>query len=439
VKRALTGLRTLQRDPLTFFGDRAQEHGGTARFRIGPYPFVLVTQAELAHEVYVTHQGSFHKGVAMQRARALLGNGLLTSEEPLHMRQRRILQPAFEHHRLEEYAAAVANEALRRRDAWSHGSTIEAAREMTWLTVAVITRTLFSVPLRRADIEAIGAAVDDALRAFDAAAVALGATLMRLPLPRTRRFLRARDHLDRLVTAIVAERRTTLGERPGERDALSLLLENVDVTERQLRDEVLTLLLAGHETVAYALAWALYLVATHPEAERRLHAEIDEVLDGRAPGAGDLRRLPYTRCVIAEALRLYPPSWINSRRAVEDVELNGTSVKRGDNVAIVLYLLHRDRRHWPQPERFDPARFAPDAERSRARTAYVPFGAGKRRCIGRDFALMEMALVLAAIAQVWRLRPLTPEAVRVHPQFTLRPRGGMPMRLERRSGVSSPR
>ena len=419
----------LQRDPLGFFS-RLAGRRQPAPFRLGPFRFWLVATPELAEQVYVVRHRSLEKGLAMQRARVLLGNGLLTSAEPLHLRQRRTLQPAFHAAHVPRYAEAIAGEAVTLRESWRDGQVVDLSEEMSRLALHAIAPTLVSARIDADDADELIAAVDAAVRSFDPVTVALAPALLRLPLRRTRRFLEARARLDTAIGRLIAARR---GSPTAADDALSLLLVDGASDAALIRDELVTLLLAGYETVAHALAWTFHLLAEDASAEERLHAELASVLGDRAPGAADVPRLQWTRQVVAESLRLYPPSWINSRRALEDFELGGERIRRGDNVVVVVYLVHRDPRHWPDPERFDPERFAPGAERGRHRRAYVPFGAGPRRCIGRDFAWLESTLVVATLAQSWRAHRVGDGPVRVAPEFTLRPKGGLPMRLERRA------
>ncbi|HEU4698300.1 MAG TPA: cytochrome P450 [Gemmatimonadales bacterium] len=446
----LAHLVAFRRDPLAFLATLAREHGDVASVRMGRVRVVLVNHPDHIKDVLVTRHRLFVKGVGLQRAKLLLGEGLLTSEGELHRRQRRLAQPAFHHQRVMGYGevmAAKAEEVDRRwQAAVAHRSSGAPARldvhaEMMRVALAVVGATLFG-----SDVEAeageIGAALATSLEVFDKLSTTPFAELLeRLPvLPSVRRFRRARRLLDATIHRMIRERRAS-GEDRG--DLLSMLLLAQDpeaaagggMTDAQLRDEAMTIFLAGHETTANALTWTWYLLARHPEVEARLHAELDTVLGARgARGAvpADLARLSYTRMVLAESMRLFPPAWVLGRQAVADFEIGGHAVPRGSVVLMSQWLTQRDARWWPDPERFDPERWREEAPGARPRFAYYPFGAGPRICIGEQFAWMEATLVLATLARRWRLR-LAPDAqVALLPSITLRPRFGMPMLLEAR-------
>jgi cytochrome P450 len=425
----------MRRDPLGFLTRIAREHGDVARFRMGPVELHLVNRPDWIRDVLVTHAASFHKGRGLERAKRLLGEGLLTSEDPVHLRQRRMMQPAFHAQRIAGYADAMVALADRAASRWTPGATRDISLEMARLTLAIVGRTLFDADVE-SEADEIGAALTTALGLFGRTfTLPYFELLDRLPLPMNRRFERAKDRIDATIARLVAERRRT----PGGTDLLSLLVGASDVegdgrgmTDAQLRDEAITIFLAGHETTANALAWTWYLLALHPEAEARLHAEVDAVLGGRAPTAADLARLPWTEMVLAESMRLFPPAWIIGRRAIEPYAVGGFDVPKNSIVVVCQWVTHRDPRWFPDPERFDPERFLPAAKEARPRFAYFPFGGGPRVCIGEGFAWMEGVLVLAAIARRWRLRLVPGQTIVPAPSITLRPRGGIRMILERR-------
>ncbi|HKG95355.1 MAG TPA: cytochrome P450 [Gemmatimonadaceae bacterium] len=429
----------------------ARDCGDVAGFRIGPQLVVLLSHPDDVRDVLVTQGRKFKKGRGLERARALLGEGLLTSEDPLHRRQRRLVQPAFHRQRVAAYGDVMSACAARAAGRWRPGQAIDAAAEMMRLTLAVVGRTLFDADVE-GEASEVGDALADVFAAFGLAVVMpFGELLERFPLPAARRFRRARDRLDAIIYRIIRERRASADDRG---DLLSMLLAAQDVdgdtdaeaeaeakpdgagmSDRQLRDEALTLFIAGHETTAVALAWTWYLLARHPDAEARLHAELDAALPPGAPdaGFGDLPRLPYARMVLAESMRLYPPAWIIGRRALEDVEIGGRLIPRGALVLMSQLLVHRDPRWFPDPDRFDPDRWAPDATTGpRHKLAYFPFGAGTRVCIGEQFAWMEGVILLATIARRWRLRLDPPDQrVEMRPMVTLRP-GAIRIRFEAR-------
>lgn len=419
-----------RRDPLAFLERLARDYGDLAHFRVGPVDFVFVNNPDYVKEVLVTRQANFVKSRALQRARKFLGEGLLTAEGAEHRRQRRLAQPAFHRERVAGYGAAMVEYAARTRDAWRDGQALDVSREMMRLTLSIAGRTLFG-----AEVESEAAEVDRAftviVNQFNRLLLPFSEYLDRLPLPANRRFERASARLDETIYRMIAERRAG-GEDRG--DLLSMLLAARDeegdgggMTDQQLRDQAMTIFLAGHETTANALTWTWFLLSQNPEAEARLHAEVDEALGGRPPAAGDLPRLRYAEMVLAESMRLYPPAWAVGRQALEEFPLGDYTVPAGSMVLMSQWVAHRDARFFPEPERFDPGRWTPEARAARPKFAYYPFGGGARVCIGEQFAWMEGVLVLATLAQRWRLR-LAPEARPVpQPLITLRPRYGMPM------------
>ena len=428
-------LRAFARDSLGFVTRAAREHGDVARWRLGAERMALLSHPDDVRDVLVTHARLFRKGRGLERAKLLLGEGLLTSEGELHLRQRRLAQPAFHRDRVAAYGDTMARYAARARDRWRAGDTVDAAHEMMRLTLAVVGKTLFDADVEEEAPE-IGQALTDAFRSFGFAVLPLGELLQRVPfLPPVRRFNRARARLDATIYRLVAEHRADGRDRG---DLLSMLMAAQDtegagggMTDLQLRDEAMTIFLAGHETTANALAWSWYLLSQHPEAEARLHAELDASLGGRAPGAADLPRLPFARAVLAESMRLYPPAWVIGRRNVEPYAVRGETLAARTVVLLSPWVVHRDPRWWPEPEAFRPDRWAAPAP-DRPKFAYFPFGAGTRVCIGEQFAWMEGVLLLATIAQRWRLRlvpghPVEPQAI-----ITLRPRHGLRMIVEPR-------
>jgi cytochrome P450 len=437
--RRLLGFLAFRRDPLGFLTRMAQEHGDVAHFRLGPQRVFALNHPDLVRDALVTRQDYFHKGRALQRSKRLLGEGLLTSEGEHHRRQRRLAQPAFHKKRVESYGAVMAATAARHAARWQDGQEVDISGEMMRLTLAIVGKTLFNADVE-GEADDVGAAMHQVMEMFQLLLLPYSEYLEKLPLPHNRRFLRARDRLDSVIYRIIEERRRT-GADAG--DLLSMLLLATDeegdrtgMTDRQLRDELLTLFLAGHETTANALAWTWYLLAQHPEVETKLHAELDSVLGGgeRLPTAEDLPALRYTEMVLAESMRLYPPAWTVGRLAVRDYPVGEYVIPEGSLVLVSQYVLHRDPRFWPDPSRFDPERFTPEAKELRPQYAYFPFGAGARRCIGEGFAWMEGALLIATIARRWRMRLVPDHPVVPLPRITLRPRHGIRVTLEERSG-----
>jgi cytochrome P450 len=433
-------LLAVTRRPLEFLGSIKRDFGDVAGFRIGTQPIVLLSHPDDIRDVLVTHGRRFHKGRGLERAKLLLGDGLLTSEDEFHLRQRRLAQPAFHRARIAGYGDTMAAYARRRAEQWVDGTELDVAAEMAAYTLAVVGKTLFD-----ADIEDeagdIGDALGTAIATFNFTVVPFAGVLLRLPLPVSRRFKRARKRLDATIYDMIARRRASGVDRG---DLLSMLLMAQDsegdgggMSDLQLRDEAMTLLLAGHETTANALSWAWYLLSGAPDVEARLHAEVDSLGD-RMLGADDVARLPYTRAVLAETMRLYPPAWIIGRRALDAHRAGEHELAPRTIVLLSQWIVHRDPRWWPEAESFRPERWLPGGSASdpaRPKFSYFPFGAGTRVCIGEHFAWMEGVLALATFAQRWRLRLVPGHPVVPQPIVTLRPKHGMRMTVERRTRV----
>jgi len=408
--------------------------GPMARFHIGPLPIHVVSDAALAQEVLVDHADAFMKSRGLSVfARPLLGDGLLTSEGLDHRRARKLLAPAFAARRIAGYADVMAAEAARTAAGWADGARTDLAADMMEMTLAIAGRTLFDADVR-GDARVVAEALADAMQAMIDGLSSPWQVPYTWPIRRHRRMRRAVEMLDEIVYRIIRQRRATTGDRG---DVLSMLLVARDddgggMTDRQVRDEVMTLLLAGHETTANLLTWTFYALARHPDVRARVEAEVDGALGGRTPTVDDLPRLPYVAMVLDEVMRLWPPAYTTGRTALRDVEIGGHRLAKGAGVLVNIYGIHRRPDYYPEPERFMPARMAPEAKKARPKGAYLPFGAGPRVCIGNHFALMEAQLAVAAIVQAARIelpdrRPAVPE-----PMITLRPRGGLPVRIRRR-------
>ena len=431
----LGSLPEIRRDPLAFLSRVGAEYGDIVRIRLGPLNAFVLNHPDDIEQVLITHQHRFIKGRTLSRARRLFGNGLLTSDGALHSRQRRLVQPAFHRARLNEYAAIMTAAAAARRGAWRDGDVINIAAEMNRLTLTITARLLFG-----ADGDAVAAEIGDALDIvsshFDVAVLPF-AFVDLLPLPHARRFRTARQTLDRAIYDLIERRRRDGREQD---DVVSLLMAAPDegngesMSDGQLRDELVTLLLASHETTANALAWTWYLLSGHADAAERMHHEIDTVLGAdRLPTAADVQGLSFTRMVLAESMRLYPPAWLIARVAVEAHDVRGYAIPRGAIVVLSPWIAHRNRIHFPEPERFEPGRWRPERHNGRPRFSYFPFGGGARGCMGEAFAWMEGVILLSVIAQRWRFRLVDasrhPE---MHPGLTLTPKSGIRVRAEQR-------
>ncbi len=420
----------LRRDALGFFTRIHEERGDQAWFRVPGRRLVLLGHPDHVRDVLLTHASKVEKGPALRSTRVLLGDGLLTSEGAVHLEHRRRIQPAFHRDELLRYVPGMVRQARACSDALRAGETVDLARTMMQLTLGIVAEALFGADLTP-EASRIGDALTEALGAFRSLSLPLGGLLLALPLPRTRRFKAARTELEAAVSSLVARH-----GGPGHDDLLGTLLEAREAgafDDRAVRDEVMTLLLAGHETTALALTWAFHLLATHPGVEQALHAELDRVLAGRLPIAEDLESLPVTRGVVGESLRLFPPAWVIGRRVLEPLPLtDGTALPPGTIAVLCPWVLHRDARFWPDPERVDPGRWTAEARASRHRHAFIGFGAGTRACIGEGFAWNEAMLVLATLAARWRFVPVQTGPVVPEPGVTLRPRGGLPVHVEPR-------
>lgn len=428
-------LFSIRRNPIKFLTNIAEQYGEIAYFKLGPQPVFLLNNPEHIRDVLITHNKSFMKGEGLQRAKRLLGEGLLTSEGEFHLRQRRLAQPAFHRQRIAGYGATMAEYSGRMRDGWKAGEERDIAREMMRLTLAIAGKTLFDADVET-EADEIGDALSNAMDSFNRLTLPFSQLLERLPLPGTRRFQKARERLDETIYRMIRERRAS-GEDRG--DLLSMLMQARDsegdgtgMTDGQLRDEAMTIFLAGHETTANALVWTWYLLSQHPAVEARFHAEIDDVLNGRMATAEDYPRLRYTEMVFAEAMRMYPPAWIIGRRALVDYQINGYHVPAHSIILMSQYVMHHNPKYFPDPDRFDPERWTSEARETRPKFSYFPFGGGPRLCIGESFAWMEGALVLATIAQRWRLRLVAGHPVEMQPLVTLRPKHGIRMTVESR-------
>jgi cytochrome P450 len=402
--------------------------------RFGPFPAYLVSHPDDVHDVLVRQAAHFHKSVVTKIVLGrFLGDGLLISDGEFWKRQRRLEQPAFHSKRISAYAEAMVALAEDQAAGWRDGVELDVDAEMMRLTLRIVARTLFDADVADA-ADAVGEALTTILHISNQQT---GSFIMPLPIwvptPRNFRERGAVATLDGILKPIIEQRRSS-GEDKGDLLSMLLLARDEDgarMSDKQVRDEAMTIFLAGHETTANALNWTWVLLAQNPQVEARLHAELDAALGDRAPTLDDLPRLPYTDMVIKEAMRLYPPAWLVSREPTEDVVVGGYPVKKAETVLMSPYILHHDPRWWDEPERFIPERFSPENEARLHKHAYIPFGSGPRICIGSSFALMEARLLLAALARRWRLH-LVGDAPDTEPLITLRPLGGLPMRLERR-------
>lgn len=425
-------LPQLRDTPLESMVEWKREYGDIVALRIAGIKVFLLSHPDLVEEVLVTGNRRFIKPRLLRDTKELLGDGLLTSEGDFWLRQRRLSQPAFHRDRIAGYADVMTSYTDRMLGGWKPEEVRDIHHDMMELTLEIVARTLFNTSVTE-DARKVGDALEVALERF-VDRLSLTRFLDKLPLPKNIRFHKARRTLNTIIYGVIEQRRKS-GEDAG--DLLSMLLQARDddgssMSDLQLRDEVMTIFLAGHETTAVALCWTLYLLSEHPDVDAALHEELRSVLDGRTPTMDDIPSLVYTGKVIRESMRLYPPAWRVGREAITDVELGGYHIPAGAQLIMSQWLLHRDPRFWEEPEKFDPERWSGQMEKQLPRFAYFPFGGGQRRCIGDTFAIMEATLILATIAARYRLELCADQSVSFWPSITLRPRSGMRMTVRSR-------
>ena len=413
------------RDPLGLLSGWARRYGDIFHYRAFHIHVFFVNHPDAIESVLVSNSRDFVKGRGLQANRRLFGNGLLTSEGDFWLRQRRLCQPSFHRERVESYARFMVSCTERMLEGWQEGQTRDFGADMRQLTLGIVTKTLFGVEIGDKTRE-VGLALKPVMD-FNSRGRILIPLFRFLPAPNNVRYRLAVRRLDGIVWAIIRER---LAHGEEGNDLLSSLLaargENGEkMSHRQLRDEVMTLLLAGHETTSLALCWTFYLLARHPEVERKLLEEIESIVGERSPASADLPKLGYAARVLKESLRLYPPAYAMARVALRDCEIGGYRVPRGSSVVISPWITQRDPRFFPSPEAFEPERWTEDFARSLPKFAYFPFGGGPRVCIGAGFATVEATLLMVTILQRFHLELESPREVVPAPAITLRPKGGI--------------
>lgn len=431
-------IREFAKDRLGFLDENFRTYGDVVGFRLGPYRIVQVNHPELVEQVVVTQNRSFIKHFALKQTKSTLGKGLVTSEGDFWRRQRKLSQPAFHRDRIAGYADVMVRHTERMLGSWADGQTRDAQDDMMRLTLEIVAKTLFDAEIATEAADA-SAAMETLMRCFTARIGSPVRLPEWVPTPVNLRLRRSIGRLDRIVFRFIAERRASGEERD---DLLSMLLHARDedgsqMTDRQLRDELMTLFMAGHETTANTLAWVFWLLALNPDAESRLLAELDAVLDGRAPTFEDLPRLPFAEHVVNESLRLYPTVWLIGREAIEPCRIGNEWIARGTTVYMPQWVIHRDPRWYDDPLSYCPERWQDGLAKRLPRYAFFPFGGGPRACIGNNFAMMEAVLLLATIARRFRLRLAPNASVTPLPTMTLRPDHGVKVILEERRKGSS--
>ena len=430
---SLSPLLAMRRNPLLYMEELHRRYGDLVSYRPAGRQVFMLFHPDMTQDMLVTHARNHHQGRVMQRSRSVLGNGLLTSEEGVHLRQRRLLQPAFHRQRILGYGRAMVDFADRHQRRWKHGEVIDVHQEMMRLTLAIVGKTLFDTDIEGGSHQ-IGRALNTFMDLFKFAVLPFSEILEKLPIPPVLRMKKARAQLDRIIYPLIEQRRRS-GEDRG--DLLSMLLAAEDkeysgerMDNDQVRDECVTLLLAGHETTANALTWTFYLLAQHPEIAERLKREVDQTIGNRLPAAEDYASLKYSEMVFSESMRLYPPAWGIARTVVEPYEAFGITFPKNSLTLTSQWITHRDERWYPNPHHFDPERWTPQATASRPKFAYFPFGAGPRQCIGESFAWMEGVLLLSSIVRNWKFTVVPETRVELLPVITLRPKFGMKLKVE---------
>ncbi len=429
-------------NPLDFLSSCARQYGDIIRFRFGPIISYFVNHPDYIEEVLVTKNSQLFRDLNLKRdgGERLFGSGLLTSYGEFWRRQRRLMQPAFHRERIAAYANVMVNYTDRMVATWQPGEIRDVYQEMMYLTLAIVAKTLFDTDIV-SEVEEIYTLLEGVMQDYNqnrgnkVLLLLLGSLLPKwLPTPNRLRFRKAVERLDEIVYSIIQQHRTS-GKDTG--DLLSMLLQVQDedgsqMTDQQLRDEVMNLLLAGHETTANALSWTWMLLSQNPVVEAKLLEELQTVLGGRVPSMADLPQLRYTERVVLESMRLYPPVWATTRQALQDCEIGGYPIAAGTNVFMSQWVMHRDPRYFDNPEEFEPDRWADDLAKRLPTYAYFPFGGGSRVCIGKSFAMMEAVLVVATIAQKFQLTLVPEHPIVLQPSITLSPKHGIKMLLTKR-------
>lgn len=423
--RALPYVSKLAKDPIGFFQLMQSKFGNSARFGLRQVVFHLITQPEDIKRVLQENNQNYHKGVFYKELGRILGKGLLNSEGEFWKKQRKLIQPSFHKQRISEFVEIMAQETEKTSENWKKISSLDISKEMMRLTFAIVGRTLF-----RTEVESYAARIEHSLK------IALELVTKRItrifpfpfswPTPENLKLKRALKDMHSVVDELIAERK----KNPSN-DLISMLLEVRDeetgetMSESQVRDEAITLLLAGHETTANALSWGFYLLSKHPEICEKVREEANRVLGDKTPNLEDVQKLTYTRKVLDEVLRLYPPAWVIERTAMGPDQIGGYDVETGTNISICIFNIHRNPDFWENPDKFDPDRFDEERSTDRPKYAYLPFGGGPRICIGNIFALTEATLILAMLVKNYKFQTDPNHPVVMEPLVTLRPKYGI--------------
>jgi cytochrome P450 len=434
-RRLLSG-QVFRQNPADFVQQTASRFGDLNHYTAFGRHIFQFNHPQLIQELLVRDAQHHHRGLVMQRARLILGEGMLTSEAPSHLRQRRLAQPAFHRQRIASYGEIIAGYTAEMTRGWESGRAMDLQPQMLLLALRIVGKTLFDTNVE-GEVQQISRAVNAFMGFLPLAILPFPEVVLRLPLPMMTRIRQGQTYLDAMIYRMIGERRKDPRDRG---DLLSMLLAAVDteeetggMTDKQVRDECVTVMLAGHETTANALSFALWELAQNSKVQERLHQQCRDVLGDRLPTATDYGRLGYAAQVFAETIRIYPPVWVTARTAAEAYEYRGMTIPKGATLLAPQIVTHRDARFWDDPLRFDPERFSEENKAGRPRFCYFPFGAGARQCIGEGLAWMEGVLILSYIFCNWRLSPVEggPTELPVKPAVSLRPAGGVRLRVDR--------
>lgn len=432
-------LRKFLRDPLKLLIDISHTYGDIAHFKFGRQNVYLLNHPDYIEDVLVTNYKNFIKSRGLQVSKRLLGNGLVTSEGEYHDLQRRLIQPTFYPKRVKSYADMMVKQAVIMGNSWHDGTILDIHKEMKKLTLAIICKTVLGYDIE-AEHDEVGDALLTCMKYFNRLLMPFGELIAKIPLlPINKGFQKAKRDLDSIVYTMIKEHRKKLdkGHEKEDDDLLSTLLQAQDeeagigrMTDQQLRDEVMTIFLAGHETTANALTWTYYLLSENPTTETRLQEELHSIFGNRTTiTVDDVPRLEFTEKILTESMRLYPPAWALGRQVIDDYKVGGYTIPKGSIILMSQYVMHRDPRYFPEPNRFYPERWTEEFKKQLPRFSYFPFGGGTRGCIGEPFAWLEAILLLATICRQWRMKHVPSHKVELKPLITLRPKYGMHMKI----------
>jgi cytochrome P450 len=429
IKRPLINLLSFRKNPLEYLKNLEKEYGAVSSFKLGKQDLILVKSPEMIKDILVTNQNKFIKGRALEQAKALLGEGLLTSENDIHKKQRRMIQPAFNHSRILHYGEIMTNATQEYIKNWGNNTLKDISIEMTNLTLDIVCRTLFDTKIE--NNSQIKESLEISLKMFMDLTNPISTLLKNIPTPKKMKFKKASKFFDELINKMIEERRKDKEEK---NDLLSILVNAQDeednqkkMNNKQLKDEILTLFLAGHETTSNLLTWTFYLLSQNPTIEEKLQEELKEKLNGDIPNTKNVQDLHYAKKIIYEVMRIYPPAWTIGRRNTEKYSFDEFEFEPYTVFLISQFISHRNEKYFPEPEKFDPDRWTDEFKNNIPKFAYFPFGGGNRICIGEHFAIMEAIIILASVYQKFKLRLDKNQKVELEPLITLRPKYGMKM------------